>query len=188
MSLLLIEVDKQDLKDVQKRLGALERKAPIVVSRAINKTATSARQQLATQTKKVYTYKKSVRDQMVIRRASVGNLSAEIRSNGETHNLTSFTYSSGKRKGASAAQLKGSGKKTLIGPKGIKAWKTGTRGGAGGGLLQRMGKSRYPLKFLNGTSTPKMVENEKVYGVIEPEIREKLQKNIDNQIKFLVGS
>lgn len=186
--MIRIEVDKHDLKNVQKRLGALEKKAPIVVSRALNKTATSARQQLAAQTKKVYTYKKSVRGQMEIRKASAGNLSAQILSNGKPHNLTSFTHSSGKRKGASAAQLKGSGKKNLIGPRGIKAWKTGARGGAGGGLLQRTGKKRYPLKFLSGTSTPKMIENEKVYGVVEPEIREKLQKNIDNQIKLLVGS
>lgn len=186
--MIRIEVDKHDLKNVQKRLGALEKKAPIVVSRALNKTATSARQQLATQTKKVYTYKKSVRGQMEIRKSSAGNLSAQILSNGKPHNLTSFTHSSGKRKGASAAQLKGSGKKNLIGPRGIKAWKTGARGGAGGGLLQRTGKKRYPLKFLSGTSTPKMIENEKVYGVVEPEIREKLQKNIDNQIKLLVGS
>lgn len=186
--MIRVEVDKHDLKNVQERLGALEKKAPIVVSRALNKTATSARQQLATQTKKVYTYKKSVRGQMEIRKASAGNLSAQILSNGKPHNLTSFTHSSGKRKGASAAQLKGSGKKNLIGPRGIKAWKTGSRGGAGGGLLQRTGKKRYPLKFLNGTSTPKMIENEKVYGAIEPEIREKLHKHIDNQIKFLVGS
>lgn len=185
--MIRIEVDKTDLKNVQRRLGNLERKAPMVVARALNKTAVSARQQLATQTKKVYTYKKSVREQMDIRKASVGNLSALIESLGKPHNLTSFTYSARKKKGASAAQLKGGGKKMLVGPKGIKAWKTTATGGKGGGLLQREGKERYPLKFLSGTSTPKMIENEKVYGTVNPEIQEKLRKNIDNQIKLLVG-
>jgi len=185
--MIRIEVDKADLKDVQRRLGRLEKKAPIVVARALNKTAISARQQLATQTKKVYTYKKSVRGQMDIKKASAGNLSAWIEALGKPHNLTSFTHSARKKKGASAAQLKGGGKKDLVGPRGIKAWKTTSRGGAGGGLLQRQGKERYPLKFLSGTSTPKMIENEKVYGTVNPEIREKLRKNIDNQIKLLVG-
>ena len=54
-----IEVDQADLSHVQEALGNLKSKSPVVISRGLNKTATTARQKLATQVKAVYTYKKA---------------------------------------------------------------------------------------------------------------------------------
>ena len=88
-----IEVDQADLSHVQEALGNLKSKSPVVISRGLNKTATTARQKLATQVKAVYTYKKSVRSQMTIKRATYGNLEAVIESRGHTHRSTSFKSS-----------------------------------------------------------------------------------------------
>lgn len=184
--MITYEVNRAELKYIEDKLGKMKSKAPTVLSRALNKTATTARQKLATQTKKVYTYNKSVRSQLEIRRASSGNLTAKIDSMGKPHNLTSFSHSASKS-GVKVAQLRSGGKKELIGTRGIKAWKNTKKGGARGSILQREGRGRYPIEFKSGTSTPKMIENEKVYGKTDPEIRETLKKNIDNQIKFLLG-
>lgn len=182
--MIKVKVDGAQVRYVQKRLGNMRDKAPTVIMRAVNKTATSARQKLATQNKKVYTYHKSVRSQMEIRKASSGNLSAEIVSSGKPHNLTSFSHSSSKN-GVQVKPLRAGSKKQLIGNRQIKAWKTKKIGGARGAILQRKGKEKYPVKFHSGTSTPKMLESEKVYGQVKGEISEMLKKNIENQIRLL---
>ena len=177
-----IEVDQADLARVHEGLGNLKSKSPVVVSRALNKTATTARQRLATQVKAVYTYKKSVRSQMTIKRATYGNLEAVIESSGHTHRSTSFKYSFRKSTGASIQTLRGGGS-PLHPP---KAWKSGDF------IRQRKlegGKPvwRYPTKTLRGPSTPKMVENEKVYGRLKGEIEAVLHRNIESAIQSVLA-
>ena len=177
-----IEVDQADLAHVQEALGNLKSKTPVVVSRAINKTATTARQRLANQVKATYTYKKSVRSQMTIKRATYGSLDAVIESRGHTHRSTSFKYSFRKSTGASIQTLRGGG--APLNPP--KAWKKGDF------IRQRKldgGKPvwRYPTKTLRGPSTPKMVENEKVYGRLKGEIESVLHRNIESAIQSVLA-
>ena len=177
-----IEVDQADLNRVKEALGDLKSKSPVVISRGLNKTATTARQKLATQVKAVYTYKKSVRSQMTIKRATYGNLEAVIESSGHTHRSTSFKYSFRKSTGASIQTLRGGGS-PLHPP---KAWKSGDF------IRQRKlegGKPvwRYPTKTLRGPSTPKMVENEKVYGRLKGEIESVLHRNIESAIQSVLA-
>ena len=178
-----IEVDQADLAHVQEALGNLKNKSPVVISRGLNKTATTARQKLATQVKAVYTYKKSVRSQMTIKRATYGNLEAVIESSGHTHRSTSFKYSFSKSAGANVQTLRGGGA-PLHPP---KAWKRGDF------IRQRQlgdnGKPvwRYPTKTLRGPSTPKMVENEKVYGRLKGEIESILHRNIESAIQSVLA-
>ena len=177
-----IEVDQADLNRVKEALGDLKSKSPVVISRGLNKTATTARQKLATQVKAVYTYKKSVRSQMTIKRATYGNLEAVIESRGHTHRSTSFKYSFRKSTGASIQTLRGGGS-PLHPP---KAWKSGDF------IRQRKlegGKPvwRYPTKTLRGPSTPKMVENDKVYGRLKGEIESVLHRNIESAIQSVLA-
>ena len=177
-----IEVDQADLNRVKEALGDLKSKSPVVISRGLNKTATTARQKLATQVKAVYTYKKSVRSQMTIKRATYGNLEAVIESRGHTHRSTSFKYSFRKSTGASIQTLRGGG--TPLHPP--KAWKSGDF------IRQRKlegGKPvwRYPTKTLRGPSTPKMVENDKVYGRLKGEIESVLHMNIESAIQSVLA-
>ena len=177
-----IEVDQADLNRVKEALGDLKSKSPVVISRGLNKTATTARQKLATQVKAVYTYKKSVRSQMTIKRATYGNLEAVIESRGHTHRSTSFKYSFRKSTGASIQTLRGGGS-PLHPP---KAWKSGDF------IRQRKleeGKPvwRYPTKTLRGPSTPKMVENDKVYGRLKGEIESVLHMNIESAIQSVLA-
>ena len=52
---------------------------------------------------------------------------------------------------------------------------------------QRRSKARFPIKKLSSNSVPIMIGNEKVYDQLEPKIKQILYKNIEAQIKFLVG-
>ena len=68
---------------------------------------------------------------------------------------------------------------------GIKAFKG--QGRLNGQIYQRRSKSRLPIKKLSSNSVPIMIGNEKVYDQLEPKIKQMLYKNIEAQIKFLVG-
>ena len=181
------EISKKDVARVQKKLGDLKGKTPTVLARAINRTANNAKSALAAKTKESYTYKTSVRSQMFIKRATAGDLSAEIKSSGKPHNLTSFSTYFSKRAGARAQVVKGVTKPVQSGDGSIKGWRQGGLGGQNGAILIRKGKSRYPIHFSHGPSTPKMLENEKVYGQVRPTIQSTLERHIDSRIKELVG-
>ena len=177
-----IEVDQADLAHVREALGNLAHKSPVAISRGVNKTAVTARQKLAKQVKAVYTYKKSVRSQMTIQRATYSSLEAVIESQGHTHRSTSFKNSFRKSSGAEIHPLRGGGGSLNL----PKAWRRGDF------IRQRKLKGgrpvwRYPTKTLRGPSTPKMVENEKVYGRIKGEIESTLHKNIESAIQSVLG-
>lgn len=181
------EINKKDIARIQKKLGDMKGKTPTVIARAINRTASNAKSDLAKQNQEAYSYKKSVRSQMTIKKATSGDLSAEVRSSGKPHNLTSFQNRFSKKAGASAAVVKGEMKQIISSDGTIKGWRNGSMGGEGGLIMIRKGKSRYPVRVGHGPSTPKMLENKKVYGVVRPSIQENLYRHIDSRIKEIVG-
>lgn len=117
---------------------------------------------------------------MRIKNATAGSLEAIIRSQGKPLKLMNFRVSAGEEM-TRAKVLKSSGLKNLI--KGnIKAF-VGFKQ-----VAQRQGKSRLPIKVLHSNSIPKMIGSEKrVYGIVKPQIKSDLKKNIDAQIKEVVG-
>lgn len=75
------QVDEQMLKEVQAKLGEMSRKAPTVISRALNKVAVTARVDLANKAQATYTVKSGgFKKDMTIRKASAGRLEAVIHS------------------------------------------------------------------------------------------------------------
>lgn len=187
--MIRVEVDQESLRYVQNRLGLMQRKAPQVISAALNDTARSARVKLATKARETYTVKSAnFKGEMKIRRATYSRLTAEIKSQGKPLKLASFRTSAGSRtSGAKANVVKGRGLQAIVSRiTGNKAFKGS--GSLNGQIYQRRGKSRYPLKVFSSNSIPVMIGNEeKVYGIVEPKIKSDLQKNMERQIKRLVG-
>lgn len=73
------QVDEQMLEEVQAKLGEMSRKAPTVISRALNKVAGTARVDLANKAQATYTVKSGgFKKDMTIRKASAGRLEAVI--------------------------------------------------------------------------------------------------------------
>jgi len=178
------EVDKASLQNVQKRLGNMRDKAPTVIARGLNRTAITARKELASGMRSAYTVKSgSAKSEMQISKAYPGNLEAIIRSAGSPLHIPKFHHS-GAKSGAKAGVKQGGLKQINV--NGNKAWK-----GMNGLVWARTGASRLPIKALMSNSVPKMIE--KVYtdgaGVgeaLQPTIERRLQEEIDRQIKYLV--
>ena len=184
--MITYEVDLFTLSQVQKKLGNMQKKAPVVISRALNKTAVSARVRLANRAQQAYTVKTGgFKKDMDIKKANSGNLVAEIRSEGKPLKIVKFKYSGSKSSGAKA-DITRSGLKALI--KGnIKAF-VATMNSGHNGIFQREGQARLPIKELYSNSVPKMIGSEKrVYGIEKKNIDSDLKKYMEAQIKLLVG-
>lgn len=109
------QVDEQMLEEVQAKLGEMSRKAPMVISRALNKVAVTARVDLANKAQATYTVKSGgFKKDMTIRKASAGRLEAVIHSQGKPLSITKFHTTAPKKTGAKANIIKGSGLKQLI--------------------------------------------------------------------------
>lgn len=182
------ELDKASLREVEKRLGDISNKAPTVISRALNRTATSGRKELVSGVRTTYTIKAGgAKADMQIKKASAGNLEAIIYSNGSPHAIIHFKHSapaSGAKVGVKKGGLK------PINVHGNKAFKGG--GKLNGQIYVRLGKEKKPIKKLFSNSMPKMVEmvytgKSGVGEALKPKIEERLHKEIERQIKYLVG-
>ena len=175
------QVDEQMLEEVQAKLGEMKSKAPTVISRALNKTATTARVDLANKAQATYTVKSGgFKKDMTIRKASAGRLEAVIHSEGKPLSINKFKTTAPKKSGAKASIIKGGGLKQLIYGN-IKAFK-----GPNGHIYQRRGKERKPIKKLSSNSIPKMIGNEqRVYGIVKPSIDRNLRHYVEQQIELL---
>ena len=176
MSSFRIEISQADIAYVEKKLGTLKSQTPTVIKRAVNRTARNAISILAKQTKSVYTYKKSVRSSMHV--ISQG-MAATIISRSSAHNATSHAHRAPRGGCTSIAIQRGAYEQFTF--SGNKSWKMNNL------LVARQTKDRYPLWAAHGPTSPKMIENKKVYGVKEPEIKQKLYQHIDSRIAELVG-
>jgi len=176
MSGYKIEISQADIAYIEKKLGALKSQTPTVIKRAANRAAKNAVSILAKQNKSVYSYKKSVRSSM---RVISQGTAATIISSSSAHNATSHSHRAPRGGCTSIAIQRGA--YTQFTFNGNKSWKMNNL------LVARQTKSRYPLWAAHGPTSPKMIENKKVYGAKEPEIKQKLYQHIDSRIAELVG-
>lgn len=178
-----ISYDRNMLEQVERKLGRMKSEAPKALKNALNQTARQARTDLKNQVRKQYTVKAGkVSQAMRIQRATNTRLDATIFVKGKVLNITNYKTSVPK-KGAKAQVKKDGGLKQIVGPKGITAFK-----GINDLLWQRRGKERYPIKPLKSLSIPKAVGDEKkVYGMVKPDIKKNLKKNVEAQVRRILG-
>lgn len=186
---MTVKVDNVSLEKIQKKLGDMSSKAPQVLRNALNDTAKKANRRLAKKAQETYTVKTGgFTKAMKIKRATLGNLEAELRATGGTLALNKFKVSPASvRKGSEkpsvtkAKVIKANGMKPLV--KGdLKAFVNRF------GVVQRKGKERLPIKALRSNSIPKMLGSEKrVYGIVKPQIGSDLKDNVNKQINKVLG-
>ncbi len=162
-----------------------------VLRQAVNATAKQVRKRLAETAQETYTVKNAgFNKAMKIKNATKSNLSAVISSKSPALELINFKTNPA-RAGSSAPEivkakvLKENQLKRLE-KDGIKAFIVKFASGHTA-IAERTGASRLPIKTLYSRGVAAMLGDEKrVYGVIEPEIRDMLQeqvyKAIDRQI------
>ena len=184
-----VTVDHNDLDYVRQRLGDLEDQAPRTLKNAVNKTARETRKRLAEKAQERYTVKSAgFSNHTQIQNATLSNLNATIRVKGRTLTLPRFHVTHPKRSGVRAEVLKGGGLKTMMGSRKIKAFLATVSTNGTKMVLQRKGKSRYPLKGLHGVSVPKMLE--KVYdgkSVTDPGLKAEIERMYYENVEEEIG-
>ena len=190
------EFDERLLKVIEDALGDLKSESRKVLKNAVNKTAKQAKADLAQKAQETYVVKKGrFTKAMATKNATTGNPEAVIKVTGEQLELHDFKVSPATTRGKNrpdvvkAKVLLSSGLKPLTAN--TKAFLVTFQNTSKSGkssshttVAQRYGKSRYPIKKLLSNSIPKMVgSQERVYGIVEPDIYDNLMANVQAEIR-----
>lgn len=179
---ILIELDEA-LEYARKRLGNLQKKAPMVIRTAVNKTAREAKKNDERITKQTYTAKGDIHA-LKFTKATTANLTAILRDSGANVSITHFSHYAGKSR-ISAIINKKHGRRTL-GKYGNSAFFNSLAKG-GNGIAVRLTKSRLPIEKMASISSPVMHGNDQTWGTIEGEMRQKLYDNIEKELERILG-
>ena len=185
--IVYFEWDQDLLQKVEKALGDLKSKSRKVMKDAVNGTAKQAKKDLARKAQQTYTVKQGgFTKAMKTKNATEATLTATIKATGQKIDLKQMkvspaTYATGVNKPSfyRAKNLKSGGLKAL--DKNPKAFLSKIGGVQ---VVERVGESRLPIRKMVALAVPQMLGSKAhVYGVLEPQIHEKLMANVDRQIK-----
>ena len=186
--LIRFEFDEAMLKVIEDALGDMKSESRKVLKNAVNATAKQAKTQLAEKARKTYVVKKTkFTKAMSTKNATAAKPTATIEITGEQMELKDFkvspaTYKPQNRPSVTKAKVLLSSALKGLDRGSIKAFIVKFQSGHVS-VAQRKSKARYPIKKLLSNSIPKMVGNqEKVFGVVEPDIYDNLMKNIQTEI------
>lgn len=186
--LIRFEFDEDLLKVIEDALGDLRSESRKVLKNAVNATAKQAKADLAKKAQETYVVKKTrFTKAMKTKNATVSRPEAVINITSAQLELKDFrvspaTYSTGenrpdvyKAKVLLSSSMKGLQAHT-------KAFLVKFSNGHVS-VAQRRGKRRFPIKKLLSNSIPTMIGNqERVFGIVEPDIYDNLMDNIVIQI------
>lgn len=178
-----IQIDRQMLEDVQRRLGDMEKKAPQVISSALNRAITNVASNISKETRLRYNVKsKDVKSTLEKTRASKANMEAIVRSTGTLLPLDRFRVSPRKVTPKRKAPIKAGVKKGGMKP--VKGAFVGDIHGIK--VFRRQGKARLPIERLFGPSVPQMLQNEESRERINEEGREMFYRRLDHEINRIL--
>lgn len=192
----VIEVRVLNQKQIEKKLGDMKSKAPVVMARAINRAVTAAKTAMGKEASaKYYVASGTVKSTVRLTRASAGNLRGIATSKDARVPLYKFKVSPktpvrvtgrGRRSPSvyKAAVKKAGGYKPLDGSP--KAFVTGFKTGHSG-VFERKSSSRLPIKELYSPAVPQMLKSEDVFPEIEKRTNEVLQNRLEHEISRLLS-
>lgn len=192
----IIEVKILNQKEIEKRLGNLKSKAPVVMARAINRAVTAAKTAMGKEaSSKYYVTSGAVKSTVTLTRANAGNLRGVATSRDARVPLYKFKVSpktpvkvSGRNRRSpsvyKAAVKKAGGYKPLDGNP--KPFVTGF-GSGHTGVFERKSSARLPISELYGPAVPQMLKSEDVFPEIEKRANEVLKNRLDHEISRLLA-
>lgn len=195
---VLIDIDKE-LEYARKRLGDLQKKAPMVVRTAINKTAKEAKTKDERITKQTYTAKGDIHS-LQFKKATTANLQAILKDKGANISMSHFNHYAGKTK-LSAIINKNNGRKTIRKYERPAFLAFTSEGGefvavrkpdeymkdTTGRLSENKSKHTEFIEKMASISSPVMHGNDGTWGTIEPEIHQKLHEYVEKEIERILG-
>jgi hypothetical protein len=177
-----VYVDAKEFKKVELRLGARYKQAPVVISRALNRSATTAR---ATAIKQVtgnyYIKQKLIREKKIITiyKANKTKLRSLVIVRDSSIPLNYFKFSPGRPRPKNPPRLKvavkRNGMKTLD-----RAFVADINGNK---IFERKGKKRLPIDRLYGPAVAQITGVERNRVAVEKESMKMYLKRLDHEIK-----
>ncbi|AMW99314.1 phage tail protein [Rummeliibacillus stabekisii] len=178
-----ITIDQRTVKNVQKRLKGIERKAPNAISNALNRTISNLATNMGREVRAVYSVKASdIKSTLIKRIAKPNALNASIKSKGKVLGLDQFKVSPKTvqplRKKPIKVAVKKGGLKPI--PKAFVGNVSGIK------VFERVSKERLPIRRLYGPSVPQMLKNVGVQGKLRDQANSKFRERLDHEINRLI--
>jgi hypothetical protein len=180
---MTVNVDEKLLKDVQKKLKDVPKKAPNAISNALNRAATNVNSNVSKEVRKEYVIKSGdIKATLTKTKATRSKLSAEVRSDGNVIPLDRFkvspkTIKPNRKKPIKVAVKKG-GVKPVLGA--FVADVSGIK------VFERTSKKRLPIRRLFGPSVPQMLGNGGIREEIERQGQETFERRLDHEINRIL--
>ncbi len=177
----MITVQRNRLREIEKRLSQYTKQTPLILSRALNRAASNARSNASKKVREVYRIKtQDVNKSLKVEFATRHDLRATVISSGGSIGLEKFKTnmpnpSAKKPRVFKAAVKKQSNLRAVL--RGFVANVNGTK------VFQRTSKKRLPIQRLFGPPVPQMVNNPEVRGFIEEEAVKTFDKRLVHEIK-----
>lgn len=172
-----ITVNQNLVRDVQRRLGTVQRKAPNAIASALNRSLTKLTTSISKEIREGYHIKAAdIKKTITKRNANANDLKGAIKSRGRVIGLDHFKKSKTKK------VLKVAVKKN-----GLKPIKNAFIGDANGSkIFVRTTKKRLPIKRLYGPSVPQMFKSREVKEKLAYEADLYFKNRLDHEINRLV--
>jgi len=180
----LITVDADKIKEVEQQLGEYKNKAPVALSRGLNRASASAKTSASKKAREAYNIKaKDIGATINITKATKSSLSAVVKSKGERIPLIKFKVSpSAPRPKKPPKVLKGAvkkgGLKDIVG-----AFVANVNGNK---AFTRTTNKRLPIRQLFGPAVPQMLGSSTVKEFVETEASRVFDQRLDHEIQRIM--
>lgn len=184
----MIELKLEHIEKLEKILGNTPKQIPIVLARAINRSAESARTSASRSARETYIIKhRDVISTIKIKKANPNDLRADIKSRGSAIKLINFRVKPNKpqpkRKSPISISVKRGSSKSI--KNGFVAQMKKSSGHVN--VFSRLTRKRMPIKGHYGPSIPQMLGNESVIKYVENKAGETLDTRVVHELKRLLG-
>lgn len=179
-----VNIDEQRMREIQVQLGNVQNKAPIAISRAMNRSVTAMETSISKGIRGKYHIKTGdVKGAMRSRKASPNALSAGVDVTGGVIGLDKFKVSPKTVNPKRKSQLK------------ISVRKDSAAGGAAGAfnaninglkVMKRTSEKRLPIERLYGPSVPQMAKNDEVSAGARRRGAEVFEDRLKREIRRLI--
>lgn len=176
-----IEIKSDAIEKAQKYLAGVPKGFETAMSRSLNRALQEGRTAAVRETTKQYTVKaRDVRPTFKMQRASRGNLEASLESKGGRLPLSTFTHRpTTDTTGANRRQVRVSVKKGGLKPLGQAFVHNGR-------ILQRLGRTSYPVQQKFGPSIPSMLDNDEVVDKVVETMGKSVEKRLEHEVGRLL--
>lgn len=180
----MITIDSDKIAEVEKELGQYKSKAPVALSRALNRAASNAKTNASKKARETYAVKsKDIKETINITKANKNSLGALVKSKGERIPLIKFKVSPpnprpNKPPKVLRVEVKKTGLKNIVG-----AFVSNINGNK---VFKRTSKSRLPIEQLFGPAVPQMLGTSSIREYIETEATKMFDQRLDHEIERIM--